>query len=622
MAKRSKTTNGSTPPNDPWQAALAAHQKGDYAAAIEFYQQHLQAKPDDEGAAKNLIAALHLAGRSQEALEFGREAVRRFPKSADMLANIGTVLSHQAHHDRAAKLFEAALAIDGTVAQTWLNLGHSRVRIGNLAGALAAFESTVAIEPNNAAARAQLVHQGQQALAWDRIDQHLQVVRRMIAADDGRIDPWALMSNCHDPVEHLRCATAFSKRVSDQARQLWDQALIDPLTSGTDTAQQEHRPLRVGYISADFREHPTSYLAVQLIENHDRSKVEPFGYAIDPPNGGPMRQRMTEAFDHFREIGGLNTVAAAQRIAQDKLDVLIDLMGYTQMGRPDILALRPAPVQVGYLGFAGSTGADFIDYIIADHHVFPEGDEALFSEAPIRMPLTYQVNDGGRAPIKRPRGKALKQAREANGLPAEGVVFASFNQFYKLTPDILSLWIAILKAVPDSVLWVVGYSDIGVTNLRHMLSSAGIDKDRLVIAPIANLDDHLQRYGIADIMLDTHPYGGHTTASDALRAGCPVITLTGKTFASRVGKSLLTTLGFPQLVAADRESYARIAVQLAQNPKQLKALQRDIWKAAQNHPMFDGKRFARDLEAALEEVCDRSIQGMPPAAIALPSSLR
>lgn len=593
-----------------WALALAAHSDGNPALAVEHYKRHLAETPDDEAAAKNLIAALYQAGNTNEALESGRTFVKQFPKSADILANIATVLSKEGHHDRAAILFKRTVAMDPTSADSWLSLGQSCVKTGELETALAAIEKAVDLRPDNPTARVQLIHQSQQALAWDKIDTHIAVVQQMIAKHMAGIDPWALMSICRDPEEHLRCATAYSKRFEEEAPPPGQR-----LATKARSPEASRRRLKLGYLSADFREHPTSHLIVQLIESHDHEQVETFGYAIDPPNGGPMRQRMTAAMENFREIGPRSAQDVASEILKDDLDILVDLMGYTQMARPDVLARRPAPIIIGFLGFPGSMGASFVDYIVADHQVVPPEHEPYFSEKPIRMPFTYQVNDSTRLPIVRPEGDERRKAREAAGLPAEGVVFASFNQFYKLTPDILSHWARILKGADGSVLWVVSYSDLAVTNLRRHLASLGVNPSRLVAAPIANQIDHLPRYGLADIMLDTHPCGGHTTASDALRAGCVLITLSGKTFAARVGASLLRVLGFADLIAEDGRAYSDSAIDLARNPKKLRDLQIKIWEAAQAHPMFDGARYARDFEKALLEIRQRSMTGMPPAPI-------
>lgn len=594
---------------DTWDAALAAHRQNDFARAAELYRQRLAEAPDDARPAGNLIAALHQAGDSKAALEFARDAARRFPKSSDILINTGTVLAALREDARAVKIFERAVALDPSLAHSCLSLAYARVKTGDLPGAVAAFEQASKNDPSNIGARVQIVHQSQQMLGWDRIDAHLRIIQQAIAADNGGIDPWSLMSVCHEPAEHLRCARAFSNRIARDA---------GPAPFAAKKAKSaKGRPLRVGYLSADFREHPTSHLAIQLFESHDRKKVETFAYAVDNPYASRMRDRMRDAFSHFRELGGKDAASAAQIIADDDLDILIDTMGYTQSARPDVLSMRPAPVQIGFLGFPGSTGAPFIDYIIADRHVFPPGDEAMFSEAPIRMPLSYQVNNSARPPIERPKGQERAKARKAAGLPEEGVVFGSFNQLFKLTPDVLAMWVRILRGVEGSVLWVVGYNEAGMTNLRRMLGASGLSPDRLVVAPIAAQEDHLPRCGLVDIMLDTHPCGGHTTTSDAVRAGCPVITLTGKTFASRVGASLLDTLGFPELIAADRETYVALAVDLGNSKQKLTKLQNKIWKTAQEHPMFDGEKFARDLEKALKIVHERAVKGEPPAAVDL-----
>jgi len=596
--------------------AVAAHHAGDFDAAVAAYKQRLAEAPEDNRAAENMIAALHQAGRSQEAIEFGKEAAKRFPRSADLVNNVAMVFARLEDHARASALFERALQRDPSSAQIWVNLGFSRVREGLPGEAALAYEEALKRDPANVEARVQLVHQSQQVLAWDRLDRHIAELRRLIAAGDGGIDPWSLISVCRDPQEILRCAAAISRKIQKKtASEPPGKAFLEKPRPPLD--RTPGRRIRLGYFSADFKDHPTSYLVLQMIEKHDKERFELFGYAIDNPNDRPIRQRAKAAFEQFRELGGLTAAEAAGKIVEDRVDILIDLMGFTRGARVDVLSLKPAPIQICFLGFPGSTGSRVTDYIIADRNVVPPGSERDFTEKPIRMPLCYQVNDGGRPPVQRPQGAARAQALRALGAPEDALLFSNFNQFYKLTPDILAAWIEILHAVPRALLWIVAYNDKGVENFRRMIGAGGIASERLLISPIANQPEHLQRSGLADIMLDTHPCGGHTIASDALRAGCPIVTMEGQTFASRVGASLARTLGFPELIAQDLTSYKKMAIDLARDREGLSDLQQRIWQAAQSHPMFDGDRFAQDLERGLEAIWERHLAGEAPQAIDL-----
>jgi predicted O-linked N-acetylglucosamine transferase (SPINDLY family) len=298
--------------------------------------------------------------------------------------------------------------------------------------------------------------------------------------------------------------------------------------------------LRIGYLSWDFHQHATSYLIAELFELHDRERFEVFAYSFGPDDGSAMRARLRNAATGFFDIARHSNVAAARAIHENRIDILVDLKGYTQGARPQIMALRPAPVQINWLGYPGTMGMAQIDAIIADSFIIPEGAEAGYSERIVRLPDCYQIND-------RHRRIAPPPVRSECGLPAEAFVFCCFNQSYKILPDVFAAWLRILNAIPGSCLWLLETNAWAVRNLRNVAAAQGIAGDRLVFAPVRPLDQHLARYCVADLALDTFPYTSHTTGSDALWAGCPLVTCAGETFASRVAGSLLRAAGVPEL---------------------------------------------------------------------------
>jgi len=323
-----------------------------------------------------------------------------------------------------------------------------------------------------------------------------------------------------------------------------------------------------------------------------------------------MRARIEQAFDRFVDVGPLSHADAAARIHADRVDILVDLTGYTNLARTEIAALRPAPVQVNFLGYPGTMGADFIDYIITDRFITPPGHEAHYSEQPVYLPGSYQAND-------RKRSVAGTPPRSELGLPEKSFVFCCFNQMTRILPDVFAAWMRLLKAVPDSVLWLLKSNAWAEQNLRREAQRHGIAPERLVFAPVLPQERHLGRFGAADLFLDTSPYNAHTTASDALWAGLPVLTCAGDTFASRVAGSLLTAVGLPELVTRSMADYEALALRLARNPGELAGLRDKLLRNRSTAPLFDTPAFTRHLEAAYLRMWENYLAGQPPRAIEL-----
>jgi predicted O-linked N-acetylglucosamine transferase (SPINDLY family) len=366
-------------------------------------------------------------------------------------------------------------------------------------------------------------------------------------------------------------------------------------------------------LSADFHEHATAYLMAGVFENHDRSKFDITAISIGPNDNSPMRQRLERSFGEFIDARMLSDAEVATQIRAAEVDILVDLKGFTQDARTNILARRPAPIQVNYLGFPGTMGADYLDYVIADPVVVPLSQESSYSEKIVHLPNSYQANDCRRDVSEK------MFTREECGIPSGHFVFCCFNNNYKITPAIFDRWMRILTKVPGSVLWLLEDSATAAANLKREAGVRGVNADRLIFAKRMPLRDHLARHRSADLFLDTLPYNAHTTASDALWAGLPVLTQLGETFAGRVAASLLNAVGLPELIARTPEEYEGTAVDLATHTEKLTALKRKLMENRLTTSLFDTRRFTGHIEAAYMAMHDRYRVGMVPDHIVVPN---
>lgn len=376
---------------------------------------------------------------------------------------------------------------------------------------------------------------------------------------------------------------------------------------------KRHSKIRLGYLSGDFREHPLGRLVAEMFEVHDRDRFEVYAYCYSQDDGSAVRQRLIQGVDHFCSIQGLSPRSAAQKIHQDEIDILIDLTGYTGHSHSEILALRPAPVQVSYLGYLATTGSDFVDYIIADAQAIPETEDQFFTEKVVRLPF-FQVSD-------RTRKAARVPSRQALGLPQDAFIYCCFNQPYKITPELFERWMTILRRVPKSVLWLYAFHAETRKNLAAAPTAYGIDSTRIIFAQRASMEEHLARMRIADLFLDTSPYNAGATApaSDALWAGLPVLTCPGTGFASRMCASLLQAAEIPELIAHSPEAYEQMAIELAHDQQRLTTLSERLNERRQSMALFDCPRTVSNLETAFTAMLINAAQGKSPKDIDIKS---
>lgn len=573
-------------------------EQGRSEEAIAAYRLVLRLKPGYPAAGRHLGWLLQESGRTEAAIACYREALRHDPDDPLIHYNLGNALRAQGRNEEAAASYREAIRLAPSDADTYNNLGNALRELGQLGEAISCYRHAVALDPGLHHAWGHLLHQSQYACEWGALDMLADKVRALVREVPGaQISPFALLSAPGTtPLEQRRCA------------ENWSAAHYGRYVPRFALHRQPRPKIRIGYLSADFHAHATAYLMAEVFELHDRDRFEIIAYSYGPDDGSPMRARLKRAFQRFEDIRALGTEQAAARINADGIDILVDLKGYTAHTRTEILALRPAPLQVNYLGYPGTLGATFVDYLIGDPVVTPPEHAAFYTEKLALMPHTYQPNDRQR-PLMEPPG------REACGLPAQGVVFCGFNQTFKILPQVFEVWMRLLREVPGSVLWLLQGHPLAEENLRREARARGVEPERLIFAPRLPLAEHLARQSLADLLLDTLPYNAHTTASDALWCGVPVVTCMGETFAARVAASLLHAVGMPELVTHTLEEYAALALRLASAPAERQRLRERLLAARPHAPLFDAPRFTRDLEALYIAMWERWLAGLPPDMI-------
>ena len=409
----------------------------------------------------------------------------------------------------------------------------------------------------------------------------------------------AMLSVSDDPRDQLHAAQQFVET-----------KLAKNLPQLTDGHRYGHSKLRIAYCSSDFLLHPVSLLTVQLFELHDRNAFEVYGFCWSPEDGSTTRARVKQGMDHFFTIHQLSDEEAARLIRAHEIDILVDLQGQTSGARANILGYRPAPIQITYLGLPATTGLPSIDYVIADEFLIPPSEAQFYTEKPLYMPHVYQVSD-------RKRQQGLRPSRTSCGLPEQGFVFCSFNNSYKYTPEVFAVWLSLLQKVPGSVLWLLADNPWAEKNLREVAQAKGFAPDRLVFATRVSPENYLARYLIADLFLDTFPFNAGTTANDCLWMGCPLVTLTGRSFGARMAGALLTAAGLPELITYNLADYEATALALATDPARCKALRDKLAAVRENGVLFDTPRFVRDLEVRLQQL----VAALPAAAVPAPAAV-
>jgi protein O-GlcNAc transferase len=582
--------------------ATVLQQQAKLEEALAAYGQAIELRKDYADAINNAGIVLVELGRTGEAIDLYRRLLEQIPVHADACNNVGTALLAEGRADEARIAFERALIHRSDFSEAFYNLGNAWRELGDLTAAMTAYRNALRLRPDYADAFCQLVYHRAQACEWGdhEADQEKLVgmVRRGV-----RVPPFYLLSTPASASDQLLCARQWIRPIAPPRHTLFDHK-----------RSVEKERIRLGYLSGDFHQHATAQLMAELFERHNRDRFEVFAYSHGPDDNSPMRARLCSAFDRFIDIRALSHREAARQIHADQVDILVDLKGYTHSARPAISAYRPAPVQVNYLGYPATMGADFIDYIIVDPFVVPANQQAFFTERLVHLPGSYQVNDRRREVAK------ARTSREDHGLPADGLVFCSFNNSYKISPVFFDVWMRLLRSIPDSILWLLEVNQLVKANLRSEAEKRGVDPDRLIFAPLVPSAEHLGRHRHADLFLDTLPCNAHTTASDALWAGLPVLTCSGNTFAGRVAGSLLTAVGMPELVTGSLEDYEQTALALARARERLTALRQKLERGRGASALFDLAKLTGNIEAGYARMWQTWLSGQRPAAFSIESA--
>ena len=518
--------------------------------------------------------------------------------------NYGQVLRENNKRPEALFAFERAIELQNDYGLALLNRAFLHADAGHYAEAVIGIQRGAALCPDFPNLKGAILHYKLQVCDWSGYEEHIAGIQEGVEQGERVDSPWWFFGHTGNPRLQLKTSEIYTNTFINNVQHI---VRIESL--------YRHEKIRVAYISSDFRMHAVSHLISGLFGRHNRDRFDIFGYALGPYTEDPMRKILESHFDCFFDVHKYNEFDVCAHMRENEIDILVDLNGYTAHCRPGIIARRPAPIQVNFLGFAGTMGAPFIDYIIGDKWVTPNGVEGHFSEKIVRMPNSYFVNN-----IDRPISCRLPKRVEV-GLPENGFVFCCFNAFFKFTPDIFDVWMKLLAKVDGSVLWLKSASETVRENLSREAEARGISASRLIYAEQENdQSKHLARHRLADLFLDTPVYNAHTTGGDALWAGLPMITVAGEGFASRVGASLLDAVGLSELITFNLADYEALALRLARSPGLLEEVRERLRQSVKTSKLFDTDRFARNLERGFEIMVGRYEQGLPPESFDIPSA--
>jgi protein O-GlcNAc transferase len=567
--------------------------------ALAMFDRAVRLSPRHADAFNHRGSALRRLRRPEEALESYRQALRLQPNRADILSNAANVLLGLELLDEALGCSNQALALEPDLADA-LNIQATVLRdLGRHEDAAQAYARLLTLTPEFDYAIGNCVMARAHGCDWSDRAGQVSAIVESVANDQRACLPFSFLSLSHCAADQLRCARTFA---ADRC---------PPAPPRAMDVKRHHDRIRVAYVSGDFGEHPVSYLLAGVFERHDPSRFETLAISLRPQQQSVMGQRVRHAFARFIDVSGRGSSEVRGLLAELEIDIAVDLSGFTAGMRPEIFAHRAAPIQVNYLGFPGTMGADFMDYLIADEFVVPRNMQAHYSEKIVYLPDCFQCFDD-----RRP-STAAAPVRNAVGLADDAFVFCSFNNSYKINPALFDVWMRLLRRTPASVLWLLGARESVRRNLRREAARRGVPADRLVFAGRCPYGEHLARLPLADLFLDCLPFNGGATASDALSMGLPVLTATGEAFSSRMAGSLLTAAGVPELIADGLGDYEAKALAWAQRPEELRSLKRRLAANRSESPLFATDVFRRHLEAAYEFMWNRHGQGLPPAAFAV-----
>lgn len=621
--------------------AVTLRARGRTAEAADTYRRLLKLLPSDKAAWNNLATCLRAMFDLEGAEAALREAIRLDPGYADAFYNLGNVLVQAERLAEAGYAYRECLKRNSKYHQAYFEAGNLLMRMGKAPEAEKSFRRAVALMPRSIPYREEFAGC---LRAQNKFSEAREVAQDILRDDPENAEALALLCDINEVVCDWRDReTQFAALERAVRRQIAAgqrtaltsfRALARPMseaeqgavarTWANDTEQKmapfraklgftfdrvPHRRLRIGYISQDFRNQAMGHLTRSMYGFHDRSRYEIFAYSTRTNDGSRYRRDIEASCEHFTDVASWPVTQIARRIHADEIDILVDMMGFTEGNRMGVMALRPAPIQVGYLRFPGTSGASFIDYMLTDPVVTPPSSFPHYTEKLVRLPHCYQVNDHEQ------RSPDTPVSRAEEGLPERGFVYCCFNNSYKIEPTMFDVWMRVLKEVPDSVLWLLRIHGEMEGNLKREAAARGVDPDRLIFSGKAEKLRHLARHRLADLFLDTRYYTAHTTASDALVAGVPIITCPGDTFASRVTASMLKAIGLEELIFPSLESYAAAAIELGRDRAKVEALKQKVVANRPVWPLFDTARWVRNVERAYDLIWENYQAGNPPRQI-------
>jgi len=568
--------------------------------AITSYNKALSLKPNYVEAYKNMGNALKEQVKLDDAIEAFKKVLSIKPDDAGAYYCIGNALKDQGKLDEAIASYNKALSLKPYYAEAYNNMGNAQKDQGKLKEAIEAYKKALDLKPKYEAARSHKIHQQAHISDWKGLEDNCSSLPTLGVLGKA-IPPFSVLALEDAPERHRLRSENYAREIFSQQR------VILP-----SKPSQMPKRLRIGYFSADFKDHPVARLIFMLIECHNRNRFEVFGYSFVRTKNDKMREKISGVFDVFRDIHNLSNTEVLETVHEDKIDIAIDLTGYTKDSKTNLFSSRLAPVQINYLGYPGTLGADFMDYIVADPIVIPEDKRQHYSEQIIYLPHTYQPNDNTRAISQK------VQTRENMGLPSDGFIFCCFNNNYKISPKEFDIWMRLMAKVEGSVLWLLKCNKWAEQNLKREAEARGISGDRVIFAEKVANSEHLARHRLADLFLDTFNYNAHTTASDALWMGLPVVTKLGEGFAARVAGSLLNAVGLPELITHSEEAYEALILKLATSPKKLSAIKEKLEANRLSKPLFNTEQYTKHLENGYQQAYQRYFNGEIANTIIVP----
>lgn len=577
--------------------------RGGWQMAIDCFNQALQIQEHSSAYSNRGIAQQELRLWQDAQISYNA-ALALDPANAMAFSNRGIVSYMLWQYQAAVADQSRALEINPEFANAYCNRGDAWFALKQKELAVADYARSYELEPDNPWVLGNLLYTKMQLCDWKDFDKYLQALTRKIANNQPTVSPFAFLAMLDNPQLQLQVAQTWvaHKFITNQKL-----PSLPAFAIGKVDKAGEARKIRLAYFSGDFRDHPLAYVLAEFFELHDKSKFELIAFSYGPASQHTLRQRIEHACDQFIDVFYHSDLQVAEIARELQIDIAIDLAGHTHGSRSSILAHRVAPVQVSYMGYAGTMGAEHIDYLIADKVVIPPAARVFYSEKIVYLPDTYYTFD---TTIKVPD---IEFTRKDAGLPETGFVYCCFNNNHKILPEMLERWVRILSAVPDSVLWLFEDNPVVCNNLRQEAGRLGLLPQRLIFAPRMESEKHLLRYRLADLFLDTLPYNAHTTAADALWMGLPVLTLVGQSFAARVAASLLHALGLPELITIDADGYENEAIELANKPERLCAIKTKLANNIKTTALFDTVNFSKAMQTAFQQMYNRS--GMAPEHI-------